>query len=1039
MAVKKLFVFFVFIFALCFPAAPVYAQDVSGTAAITLIKSRMAEKIIVTSDSIASDAKRFAESIKQDGSWEGINYATVEGLDEHLNRTLVMARHYRSANDSLFLPKIESALTYVNLNLTPDGQWNQNWWYKEVGYPVYRYGPLLIILEGKISPTLFSSSLAILKNMVGDPIRIGPAGETVGANAVWRSQGKFNYGLVSGDLRYLDVARADIERAFSASADNTIGVLPDYSYRFHGALLHMGYGKNDPQLAFDYQAATQGTVYKLPESVIRFQTDFILNGLSRVWYKGVYDYTTVGREYTRGYDSPIESTANTAALMQLVSNSSGYRANDVVSVIKSSFRFLDYTAFSNQVLVNTVRASTWPQYDLVGHFHYPYSDFTVHRNESYYVSLRMISARTESFENVNNEGLKGWHMADGHLNLTFNGKELYQNNNFPTYNWAKLPGTTVEIKNRTPGEGANQKGLKTFAGAVASGYSGVSAMDFQAYNSCLTAKKSWFFFDDQIIGLGSGINCSGSNSVQTIINQWPIKDNPSTSLSVDGVVQTADFNSVHTYTPTWIYHNTIGYYFPSSQTVKSARYNQTGSWHDINNNASTTSYTNPFLHLWIDHGANPSNKSYSYVMLPGYTLAETQAYANSNPLAILSQDNIAHAVYQNHAGMYGFVFWRGMTSAENIRGYRADKMSIVLVRYTGQAVTVAASDPTNANTTLRFTLPSILRPVNLGPGVSIESDGVNTTLVIPLSNGLTSESILTRDSAPSDFYCYSWVSANLNYCESQFERDPKPQSCITANKNVVLNLKTAPADQFRYRYATSPASTGCSDPDDSKFFNLTDWLPFTASSGVPLATDGDNKVCVQLKKGDKISPWCGGIIKYSPDTTPLECQSWQNVYLNSCKSGFESVPRSQSCIADNPTVNLHLWQPYASEFRYRQAVDPDNTICSDPDDAKFINLTDWMPYTPVKPITLTGSGNKKICAQFRNSNTTSVWCGGIIELRQNAVAGDANADGKVDMADYIIWLNHYSQSASGSSNGDFDESGSVDGADYIIWLNNYSV
>ncbi|MFC1647240.1 right-handed parallel beta-helix repeat-containing protein [Patescibacteria group bacterium] len=54
-----------------------------------------------------------------------------------------------------------------------------------------------------------------------------------------------------------------------------------------------------------------------------------------------------------------------------------------------------------------------------------------------------------------------------------------------------------------------------------------------------------------------------------------------------------------------------------------------------------------------------------------------------------------------------------------------------------------------------------------------------------------------------------------------------------------------------------------------------------------------------------------------------------------------------------------------------------------------------------------------------------------------AKTGDANGDGSVDGADYIIWLNHYGQNVSGSTSGDFNNSGTVDGSDYILWLSNY--
>ena len=55
-----------------------------------------------------------------------------------------------------------------------------------------------------------------------------------------------------------------------------------------------------------------------------------------------------------------------------------------------------------------------------------------------------------------------------------------------------------------------------------------------------------------------------------------------------------------------------------------------------------------------------------------------------------------------------------------------------------------------------------------------------------------------------------------------------------------------------------------------------------------------------------------------------------------------------------------------------------------------------------------------------------------------SVAGDANNDGKVDGLDYVIWLNHYNQSATGAAVGDFDNNSKVDGLDYVIWLNNYN-
>ncbi|HLE49140.1 MAG TPA: PQQ-binding-like beta-propeller repeat protein [Patescibacteria group bacterium] len=57
---------------------------------------------------------------------------------------------------------------------------------------------------------------------------------------------------------------------------------------------------------------------------------------------------------------------------------------------------------------------------------------------------------------------------------------------------------------------------------------------------------------------------------------------------------------------------------------------------------------------------------------------------------------------------------------------------------------------------------------------------------------------------------------------------------------------------------------------------------------------------------------------------------------------------------------------------------------------------------------------------------------------QSPLPGDANGDGKVNGADYIVWFNNYKKSTSqGASAGDFNGDTIVNGADYLIWFNNY--
>ena len=56
-----------------------------------------------------------------------------------------------------------------------------------------------------------------------------------------------------------------------------------------------------------------------------------------------------------------------------------------------------------------------------------------------------------------------------------------------------------------------------------------------------------------------------------------------------------------------------------------------------------------------------------------------------------------------------------------------------------------------------------------------------------------------------------------------------------------------------------------------------------------------------------------------------------------------------------------------------------------------------------------------------------------------AKPGDANGDGKVNGADYLVWFNNYKKSTTqGPSAGDFNGDTIVNGADYIVWFSNYN-
>lgn len=54
-----------------------------------------------------------------------------------------------------------------------------------------------------------------------------------------------------------------------------------------------------------------------------------------------------------------------------------------------------------------------------------------------------------------------------------------------------------------------------------------------------------------------------------------------------------------------------------------------------------------------------------------------------------------------------------------------------------------------------------------------------------------------------------------------------------------------------------------------------------------------------------------------------------------------------------------------------------------------------------------------------------------------SLPGDGNNDRLVDGKDFIIWLIHFGQNLSGANNGDYNDTGKVEIGDYLVWINNY--
>ncbi|MCR2805264.1 polysaccharide lyase family 8 super-sandwich domain-containing protein [Paenibacillus soyae] len=256
--------------------------------------------------------------------------------------------------------------------------------------------------------------------------------------------------------------------------------------------------------------------------------------------------------------------------------------------------------------------------ELVMQKQYPNMDRAVQLRPGFGFGLSMSSSRIANYESGNNNNIQGWYTGDGMTYLYNEDPDQYVNY-WPTVNRYRLPGTTVDTQTRTNAASwTNYVSPNAWVGgAELLGLYGASGMDFKASGdrnsagtvltpSNLTARKSWFMFDDEIVALGAGITNSGQTGngwdgaprrVETVIDNRKLTASGTNALTVNGAAKPPTLGWSQSLSGTsWIHlqGNTsgngasIGYYFPQGTTVQAVRESRTGTWHDINTATPTT-------------------------------------------------------------------------------------------------------------------------------------------------------------------------------------------------------------------------------------------------------------------------------------------------------------------------------------------------------------------------------------------------------------------------------------------------------------------
>ncbi|MCF0072980.1 DNRLRE domain-containing protein [Dyadobacter sp. CY261] len=699
----------------------------TGQTDFTTISDRIFDNFQAASASTTdTQAAALLSTLQADYSWPDINYTSTSQTDwapgNHLARMGTLAKAYSKPTstyygDANLKTKIEGIMNYW-LTLSPAPN-STNWFYLSISVPKDIGNTLICLRKAPlgISQTLENQMIAWMTK--GVSIAVSPAKD--GSNLTDVAQHYIMRACLTQDQALLNQAITAVTSSIVVTTGE--GIQNDNSYTAHGPQLYVyGYGREYISGISNIAVYVAGTSYAFSSDKLAVFSNFVRKGFIKPSRGAYADYNLYGRGVSRANAGKAD-----VALIEKVKG-------------------FDLPAYASEYdnAIQRMRGLQPASYNVnAEHLHYWRTDYTVHHRPGYMFGLRSISSRNAKSEMGNGENIKGYYLTEGANYIAVDGDEYY--NIFPVWEWNKIPGTTVPEITTYPVRsswGVNF-GTVPFVGGVSDGVYGVSAYAMNDYGT--TAKKSWFFFDDEVVCLGAGITSSASQAINTTVNQSLLKTDVTVSDISNNVSVLSNGSRDYAGNLKWVLQGNVGYFFPAAGLVSLSNQAQSGSWNSINTTGSAATVSADVFKLWFKHGIAPGNASYAYIVAPGKTsAAEMQAYNASN-ISILSNTATIQAVRHNALGVWQVVFYQpGEFTAGQVTVKANKACTIILKNAESNDVTVHIADPAQNSQQIYVGIKNAQLPVmkaaaftmptgaNAGSSISAHITGSNPDYLEPV-------------------------------------------------------------------------------------------------------------------------------------------------------------------------------------------------------------------------------------------------------------------------------------------------------------------
>lgn len=345
-----------------------------------------------------------------------------------------------------------------------------------------------------------------------------------------------------------------------------------------------------------------------------------------------------------------------------------------------------------------------PEPDPQGNLALGYGCVSVQRRDNWMAVVRGHSRYLWAAEHYLPANFYGRYLAHGSMQiLTGKPGEMvtfttsgWQENGF---DWNRIPGVTsihlpfeqlrAKVLNVDTFSGMEEMlySDEAFAGGLSqarlNGNFGMKLHEHDKYNGSHRARKSFHFFGDMIVCLGTDIeNTNSECPTETTVFQ----------LAAVTPEARQYWNACKGGGQTYIDPNGVGYYL-SKHSMADAKYERNFPQVTVGERSAKPT-SGDWVSLTLQHGKAPAGASYEYAVLPHTDAASLKTFAKNPAYRVLQQDRNAHIVHSLTDNITSYVLFETPRSlpADGLL-QKADTSCLVMVRENNGKLLLTVSQP----------------------------------------------------------------------------------------------------------------------------------------------------------------------------------------------------------------------------------------------------------------------------------------------------------------------------------------------------------